>query len=741
MAMGRRCRRISGRSGVGAAVVAKLILASFLIGALSACGGSAAAPSPPPPGDTVPPAVSVSSPNSGSTVSGTVAASAMASDNVGVVGVQFRLDGSDLGTEDLSAPFSISWDTTTASDGSHALTAVARDAAGNTAVSTAVDVTVSNGTSSDTTPPTVTVTSPLSGATVSGTITFSADASDNVAVAGVQFRVDGTDVGSEDITPPYQISLDTNNLTNAAHTLTAVARDTANNTATSAGVTVFVNNQGGSSTNVTINLQSAQTRQTWIAWCTEPGPAVEYGGTDVDPTTLSEIVDAYANDLGFNCFNWKPSLGSANGGNGFEPTNDNGDPFSFPAGWLTGTFYPQIEAPFFQGGDTFDAVAIFDDFIIPIRNKVLANGETFTLIVDIVGGRSEFQTHWKSPATDYEEEYAEFAVAMIQWLTDNYSFQPDYWTIPANEPDTTHYSTDNPPGEAIKMANALTARMVTAGWPTKTNHNEAVVPTESLNNNVQCTSDADCDVEAGLWSYHGYDYNGVLMPTAQELLDRNAIRTNAAAWGPGGAGVPTAMLEICCSAFVGGQDGSYSHGLQIARDIFWNMTEGDISLWMPLQVSTPCVNSTAGCPAGLGDPIVIERDTLDDWYKFPAYYALRQYGKWIRPGYVRVETSCTNCGTDPSTGLDVKTVAFQRPNGSYVIVVINDQSVSANVTLSGFPSGTYTIEGVDPSVCTDPPGGAGVRDRCTPTVYPSKSIASGGDLILDIPAQSIVTFY
>ena len=108
---------------------------------------------------------------------------------------------------------------------------------------------------------------------------------------------------------------------------------------------------------------------------------------------------------------------------------------------------------------------------------------------------------------------------------------------------------------------------------------------------------------------------------------------------------------------------------------------------------------------------------------------------------MRVETNCTNCGTDPSTGLDVKTVAFRRPNGSYVIVVINDQSVSANVTLSGFPSGTYTIEGVDPSVCTDPPGGAGVRDRCTPTVYPSQSIASGGDLILDIPAQSIVTFY
>jgi hypothetical protein len=67
-----------------------------------------------------------------------------ASDNVGVAGVQFKLDGANLGAEDTTAPYSIPWDTTTASNGSHTLTAVARDTSGNQATSDPVTVTVSN---------------------------------------------------------------------------------------------------------------------------------------------------------------------------------------------------------------------------------------------------------------------------------------------------------------------------------------------------------------------------------------------------------------------------------------------------------------------------------------------------------------------------------------------------------------------------------------------------------------------
>jgi hypothetical protein len=69
---------------------------------------------------------------------------ANASDNVGVTGVQFKLDGNNIGAEDTTSPYAISWNTTTASNGSHSLTAVARDAASNTTTSVPVSITVSN---------------------------------------------------------------------------------------------------------------------------------------------------------------------------------------------------------------------------------------------------------------------------------------------------------------------------------------------------------------------------------------------------------------------------------------------------------------------------------------------------------------------------------------------------------------------------------------------------------------------
>jgi hypothetical protein len=80
-------------------------------------------------------------------VSGIINVNANASDNSGVGGVQFKLDGAALGAEDTTAPYSVSWDTRTATAGSHTLTAVARDVAGNTATSSPVNVTVSNGSS------------------------------------------------------------------------------------------------------------------------------------------------------------------------------------------------------------------------------------------------------------------------------------------------------------------------------------------------------------------------------------------------------------------------------------------------------------------------------------------------------------------------------------------------------------------------------------------------------------------
>jgi hypothetical protein len=73
-----------------------------------------------------------------------VTVSASASDNVGVAGVQFKLDGTNLGPEVAAPPFSVAWNTRTSGDGIHSLVAVARDAAGNRTTSVAVSVTITN---------------------------------------------------------------------------------------------------------------------------------------------------------------------------------------------------------------------------------------------------------------------------------------------------------------------------------------------------------------------------------------------------------------------------------------------------------------------------------------------------------------------------------------------------------------------------------------------------------------------
>ena len=95
-------------------------------------------------GDTTPPTVSITAPASGATVSATVAVNANATDNGTVASVQFKLDGNNLGAPDTSSPYSVNWDTTTATNTQHSLTAVATDAAGNAATSATVTVTVSN---------------------------------------------------------------------------------------------------------------------------------------------------------------------------------------------------------------------------------------------------------------------------------------------------------------------------------------------------------------------------------------------------------------------------------------------------------------------------------------------------------------------------------------------------------------------------------------------------------------------
>lgn len=287
-------------------------------------------------GDDTAPSVSITAPSNSSTVSGSsISVTATATDNISIVGVQFKYDNNNIGAEDTTSAYGVSWDSTAVSDGSHTLSAVARDSSGNLATSTvtvtvdntapvrsagsptgtlalnttsttlslttneaatckystssgtaygsmtafdttgatshsttvsglsnagsyiyyvkcqdgqgntnATDYSISFTVAADTTSPSVAITAPTNSAIVSGSsVTISADASDDVSVSGVQFKLDGsTNIGAEDTSAAYSVAWDSTAAVDGSHTLTAVARDGSSNITTSAVITVTIDN-------------------------------------------------------------------------------------------------------------------------------------------------------------------------------------------------------------------------------------------------------------------------------------------------------------------------------------------------------------------------------------------------------------------------------------------------------------------------------------------------------------------
>jgi glucose/arabinose dehydrogenase/peptidoglycan/xylan/chitin deacetylase (PgdA/CDA1 family) len=189
--------------------------------------------------DNVLPQVSITSPLPNQTVSGTYNFTASSTDNVGVSLVKFFVDGIQIG-QSSTAPFIISYNTTSLSNGSHTVLANSSDLSGNTATSTPISFIVSNSTSTpDNIAPQVSITTPGNGATVSNTISITASSTDNVAVSGVQFKLDGINLGNEVLSPPYTVSWNTASTSNATHNISAVARDSSNNiSSTTISVTV-----------------------------------------------------------------------------------------------------------------------------------------------------------------------------------------------------------------------------------------------------------------------------------------------------------------------------------------------------------------------------------------------------------------------------------------------------------------------------------------------------------------------
>jgi N-acetyl-beta-hexosaminidase len=151
----------------------------------------------------------------------------------GVASIHYTTDGSTptLSSPTYTAPFTLSATTT--------VKYRAWDNAGN------VEATKTQLIQIDTVAPAVAITSPVNGGAVTGTIKINATASDSSGgsgVAQVSFYVDGQLIGTA-TTPSkgiYSVTWNTKKVTNGQHSLTAVAKDVAGNSQTSAGILVTV---------------------------------------------------------------------------------------------------------------------------------------------------------------------------------------------------------------------------------------------------------------------------------------------------------------------------------------------------------------------------------------------------------------------------------------------------------------------------------------------------------------------
>ena len=93
------------------------------------------------------PTVTLTAPAPGATVKGTVALTATASastmNGLTITRVDFMIDGTIVGTASTS-PYTVNWNSTTVTMGSHSLTAKVTDSANDTATTPAITITVSN---------------------------------------------------------------------------------------------------------------------------------------------------------------------------------------------------------------------------------------------------------------------------------------------------------------------------------------------------------------------------------------------------------------------------------------------------------------------------------------------------------------------------------------------------------------------------------------------------------------------
>jgi hypothetical protein len=244
-------------------------------------------------GDTTAPSASITAPANGATVSATVSVNANASDNVGVTKVEFYLDGA-LQSTDTTSPYSWSWNTTTATNASHALVAKAYDAANNIGTSSTVSVTVSNG-----------VPINIGGYTLTqanATLTYTIPAGTTIASHG--YVVIGRNATKAAFETFWGVTLASNVVyINAADTMPQINGSETytlkNGTTTIDGITVAMASAGGESLKRLTGCGAAGTESSWSRTASSTGNP---GSGGPAPCNKGAFISEFSDALGTGNF-------------------------------------------------------------------------------------------------------------------------------------------------------------------------------------------------------------------------------------------------------------------------------------------------------------------------------------------------------------------------------------------------------------------------------------------------------
>lgn len=418
--------------------------------------------------------------------------------------------------------------------------------------------------------------------------------------------------------------------------------------------------RGGRTEAATIQVDTGVSYQTISGW-----EASESWGWRLPDSTMDSLLSMAVNDLGINRLRLQFPGNMVEGRDTVTMpeelrlgTNDNDDPHVLnPAGFRWAIPDGQVER-----------------FVLPMKRKVEARGEPFILTATYVGFRETSQYQQRDTA-----EYTEFMLAVLNHLKTRFGLVPDLWEIRL-EPDHGR----NPitaRQQGLLLAAAGPAARAAGYDKLRFSVPSTVVPNRTVEYLEGILAVPGTGESIGEIGYHRYS------GPSREMLTgiRDAARK---------LGVPTGMLE-------------YKKGTE--RELYEDLTLANVSVWSRFSLAGP-----TGGPAKGGQYFYV--NPADSSFRYRSTtWPLRQYFKYVRPGFVRIAATANDDRIHPT--------AFRRPDGG--VVVVANLANSATIRIVGVPAGRYQVTWAS----TDGPGDPG----------PPVVAGADGSLTVTIPRAATVT--